>query len=88
MKIIKITSCEDCPYLKFECEGREHYYCDHKKGHVLACEREIVVEEPKISSLTMVITPVRKKWTYVLDDEKTEWDSNKFPEWCPLEDII
>jgi len=88
MKIIKVEFCDECPYMKFdysEC-GRDNYYCEHEKGFVLAREREIVVEEAQISPLTMTITKEKKKWTYVLPDEKTEWNSHTLPEWCPLED--
>ena len=88
MKIIKVESCEECPYMKFNSSdcGRENFYCDHDKGFVLAREREIVVKEVIISPIDMTVTREQKKWTYVLPDEKTEWDSHTLPEWCPLED--
>jgi hypothetical protein len=85
MKIIKVDCCEKCPYLQFSGERREYFYCDHKNGKVLASEREIVIKEASISPITMTVRE-QKKWTFVMDDEKTEWDSNKIDESCPLED--
>lgn len=88
MKIIRVHSCEDCPYMKFDSSdcGRDNFYCDHEKGFVLARERNIVIKEAVISSTNMTVTKEQRKWTYVLPDEKTEWNSNILPEWCPLED--
>ena len=85
MKIIKVESCEKCPYLEFSCSARETFWCN-KCNTDIAYEREIIVKEAIISPIDMTVTREQKKWTYVLPDEKTEWNSHTLPEWCPLED--
>jgi hypothetical protein len=85
MKIIKVTSCDDCPHLEFSSSGRETFWCG-KCYTDIAYEREIVVKEAIISSTNMLVTPAQKKWTFVLEDEKTEWIGGIIPEWCPLEE--
>jgi hypothetical protein len=37
MRIIKVTSCENCPYLKYDSSGRENFYCQ-KAFKILAYE--------------------------------------------------
>lgn len=88
MKIIKVTSCGDCPYCNYEYENdsRDHYDCDHEKGYRLATENQIVIKEASISPLTMEITREEKAWKFTTDDYGTVWDNSKIPEWCPLED--
>lgn len=40
MRIIKVTSCENCPYLKYDSSGRENFYCQ-KAFKILAFEGQI-----------------------------------------------
>jgi hypothetical protein len=87
MKIIKVTSCNECPHLGFDMNGREEYYCG-KTYITLAREGQIVIEEAIINSITMTVIPEHKAWTYLLPDEITEWNRYTFPEWCPLEDAV
>jgi hypothetical protein len=37
MRIIKVTSCENCPYLTYDSSGRENFYCQ-KAFKILAYE--------------------------------------------------
>ncbi len=86
MKIIKVFACNRCPFIEFDGQDREYYYCE-KTGETLALEGRILVKEAQYNSITQEVTPAVYKWVFVLPDEVTEWDGDKIPDDCPLEDL-
>ena len=86
MKIIKVTSCNDCPNYHYESPncGNDYLYCD--EIGTLAKEKKIIIKEAVISSLTCTIIPQVEEWKFVKEDG-TIFDGSKISEGCPLEDI-
>jgi len=87
MKIIKVVSCYECPYYKYESPdcGNDYLYCS-AIGEVLAKERKIIIKKFIILPLTCTITPQAEEWKFVQEDG-TIFDGNKISERCALEDV-
>lgn len=86
MKIIRVTSCNDCPNFHFESPncGNDYLYCD-ETGVALAKEKKVIIKEAVISSLTRTVTPQVEEWKFVQDDGMI-FDGSKIYKLCPLED--
>jgi hypothetical protein len=94
MKIIKVTSCCNCPnHYKLSYAGYSNdtpdtftkYKCRKMDYTIASKSLERIIKPQVVCVHTQSITPGITTMIYSVDG-KTEWDRS-IPHWCPLDDF-
>jgi hypothetical protein len=89
MRVIKITSCCDCPnrvhIIDMTCNPNAHtrHVCRKLNRSLATKSLERVIKPMTVCAPTQSITPGITKWAYTANGN-TDWDGS-IPEWCPLD---